>query len=136
MSTSSRTHAQCTFSVQKWDEASFSDVGGELKLTHATVAKQFAGDLEGEGTLQYLMYYGPHEQTHVLGLERVSGKLGGKSGAFVLEHVGADDGSAARAGVRILPGSGTGELQGVHGTGEMVASREGQFTMTLDYEFR
>jgi Protein of unknown function (DUF3224) len=82
------------------------------------------------------MYYGPHEQTHVLGMERVSGKLGGKSGTFVLEHIGEDEGSEARARVTILPGSGTGELQGVNGTGEMDASRAGNFTMTLDYEFR
>jgi hypothetical protein len=134
VSAQTTTHARCTFTVQNWNEQSFSDVGGELKLTHATVAKQCHGDLEGESTLQYLMYYGPHEQTRVLGIERVSGKLGGKSGTFVLEQIGADDGSEARTRVTVLPGSGTGELRGLQGTGEMVATREGSFTMTLDYE--
>ncbi|MHB8620999.1 MAG: DUF3224 domain-containing protein, partial [Chloroflexota bacterium] len=94
----------------------------------------FQGDLEGQGTLQYLMFYGPDQQTRVLGIERVSGRLGGKSGSFVLEHAGGDDGSEARGAVTVLPGSGTGELAGIRGSGEAVASREGEMTMTLDYE--
>ncbi len=48
----------------------------------------------------------------------------------------SDARARAPAGRSHLPGSGTGELQGVNGTGEMVASRAGNFTMTLDYDFR
>lgn len=80
------------------------------------------------------MFYGPNDQTRVLGLERVSGKLGGKSGSFVLEHIGADDGTAAGANLTILPASGPGELTGLRGSGEMMATREGNFSMSLDYE--
>jgi hypothetical protein len=69
----------------------------------------------------------------VVGLERVTAKLGGKSGSFVLEHSGADDGNEARTRLTILPGSGTGELSGIRGDGEMVATKAGECTMTLDY---
>lgn len=125
--------ANCTFSVEGWDEKTFTEGEDALKLTHTTVAKTFSGDLEGKGTLRYLMFYGPGEQTRVVGLERVTGKLGGKSGSFVLEHDGGDDGSEARAKVSILPGSGTGELAGLSGSGEMLATRTGELTMRLEY---
>lgn len=134
MTTHTATRARCTFSVQSWDEQTFSEVDGQLKLTHASVTKTFAGDLEGEGTLQYLMFYGPRDQTRVIGLERVQGKLGGKAGTFVLEHMGGDDGSEARGRVTVLAGSGTGELTALRGSGEAVATRTGDYTMTLDYE--
>jgi hypothetical protein len=127
-------HAACTFTVEAWDEQTFSEADGQGKMTHTSVAKTFHGDLDGQGTLQYLMFYGPEQQTRVLGLERFSGTLGGKSGTFVLEHIGGDDGAEARGSVVILPGSGTGELTGILGAGEAVANREGVFTMTLDYD--
>ncbi|HUZ76322.1 MAG TPA: DUF3224 domain-containing protein [Chloroflexota bacterium] len=128
------TAATCTFTIQGWDEQTFSEADGALKMTHTSVSKTFHGDLEGQGTLRYLMFYGPNEQTRVLGLERVSGRLGGKSGSFVLEHLGGDDGSEARGAIAILPGSGTGELAGIRGSGEAVANRKGEISMTLEYE--
>jgi hypothetical protein len=127
-------HADCTFTVEGWEENPFSDVAGQLKLTHTSVAKTFHGDLQGQGTLQYLMFYGPDEQTRVLGLERITGILDGKFGSFVVEHVGGDDGFEARGALVILPGSGTDALAGIRGKGEAIANREGQFTMSLDYE--
>jgi len=127
-------HAECTFTVEKWEENPFSDIEGQLKMTHTSVVKAFHGDLEGQGTLQYLMFYGPDEQTRVLGLERITGVLDGQSGSFVIEHIGGDDGYEARGTVMILPGSGTGVLAGIRGSGEAVANRKGEFTMSLDYE--
>ena len=130
------SHATCTFSVQGWDEKPFSEADGQLKVTHADIKKAYSGDLQGESVLQYLMFYGPNEQTRVLGLERVTGTIGGRSGSFVLEHDGADDGSEAREKVTILPGSGSGGLAGISGSGETFANRKGEMGMTLDYELR
>jgi hypothetical protein len=120
--------------VQGWDEQPYSEVEGQLKLTHTTVAKTFQGDLEGQGVLQYLMFYGPSEQTRVLGIERFTGTLAGRSGSFVMEHIGGDDGAEARGTVTILSGSGTGQLAGIAGGGVAVANRKGEMSMTLDYE--
>ena len=129
-----KTTAHSTFSVEGWDEQSFTEGETALKLTRANVAKTFHGDVEGTGTLWYLMFYGPEEQTRVVGLERVTGTLGGKSGSFVLEHDGSDNGSEARTKLTILPQSGTGELAGLRGSGEMLATRTGELTMQLEYE--
>lgn len=130
------TQARCTFSVQAWDEKTFTEGEDTLKLTHASISKTFSGDLEGQGILWYLMFYGPGERTRVVGMERVIGKLGGKSGSFVLEHDGGDDGQEARTRVTVLPGSGTGELEGLRGSGEMLATRSGEMSMTLEFELR
>jgi hypothetical protein len=126
--------ATCTFSVKGWDEKPFGEAEGQLRLTHTSVTKTYSGDLQGEGVLHYLMYYGPKEQTRVIGLERVTGAIGGRSGSFVLEHDGADDGAEARETITILPGSGTGGLAGISGDGETVATRKGELTMSLEYE--
>jgi len=128
------SRATCTFSVKAWDEKPFSEIDGQLKLTHTTVAKTFQGDLQGESVLQYLMFYGPNQQTRVLGVERITGTLAGKSGSFVVEHIGGDDGSEARGAVTILAGSGTGELAAIRGSGQSIANRNGETSMTLDYE--
>ncbi len=128
------TRANCTFTVDNWDEKTFSEADGQLKLTHTEMSRTLHGDLEGQGMLQYLMYYGPEQQTRVIGVERISGVLGGKSGSFVLEHDGGDDGFEARGKMTVLPGSGTRELSGLRGSGKTVANRKGEMTFWLEYE--
>ena len=130
------THAAATFEVKSWDEKPFSEIEGGPKLTHARVTKAFHGDIQGEGTLDYLMVYHTDGSAGFTGLERVSGSLGGRSGSFVLQHSGADDGHAATMKLMVVPGSGTGNLKGLRGEGGSVAKRnEPQFAFTLDYAF-
>ena len=57
----------------------------------------FAGDLEGEGTVEWLMGYGDDGTAAFVGLERVVGKVGDRSGSFVLQHTGTFDGQIAKA---------------------------------------
>ncbi len=44
------------------------------------------------------------------------------------------DGAAARAAYEVVPGSGTGELAGLSGTGGFSAGHAEEHDMTLDYE--
>ena len=127
-------HVDCTFAIEQWDEAPVDGVEGTLKVTHASVARRFIGALEGTSVLHFLMFYGPQEQTRVIGVERFTGTLEGRRGSFVLEHLGGDDGFEARGEARILPHSGTEELASIQGTGVGVANRKGEMTMTLEYE--
>ena len=55
----------------------FSSRRGALKLTRAIVVNDFAGDIEGEGTLEYLMYYRNEQQAGFIGLEQVTGTWAG-----------------------------------------------------------
>jgi hypothetical protein len=44
--------ATATFRVKAWDESPYDEVDAGPKLTRATVAKSFSGDIEGEGTVE------------------------------------------------------------------------------------
>ena len=125
--------ANATFAVTNWDEKPYDEIDGGPKLTRAVVTKTFTGDIEAEASLEYLMVHRPDGTAAFVGIERVTGTLGGKSGSFVLEHRGTFEGGTAKGICRVVPGSGTGELEGLSGTGGFEATgREAPFT--LDYE--
>ena len=127
------TRASATFEVTNWDEKPFNEIDGGPKLTRATVTKTFRGDLEGDAIVEYLMVHRTDGTATFVGVERVSGKLGGRSGSFVLEHQGSFESGTAKATCRVIPGAGTGELTGLRGEGSFEAAhREAPFV--LDYE--
>lgn len=130
------THAASTFEVTTWDEKPYSEIESGPKLTHAHIVKIFHGDLEAESIIDYLMIYSTDGVTRFYGLERVVGRFGDRSGSFVLEHTGTDANSETKDASTIVPGSGTGELSNLRGTGNFTAKREDYpFLFTLDYEF-
>ncbi len=102
------THATATFEVKSWDEQPYQEFEGGTKLTRASVTTSYHGDIEGEGTLEYLMFYGEDGSASFVGLERVVGRVGNRSGSFVLRHSGAYEGGTAKATYVVVPGSGTG----------------------------
>jgi Protein of unknown function (DUF3224) len=111
-----------TFEIENWDENPALETESGSRITRADVTRSFDGDLEGEGTVEWLMAYDEDAGSAVfVGLERVVGSLAGKSGTFVLQHVGTFDGQTARADLVIVPGSGTGDLEGVRGRGSFQA---------------
>src|SRR5262245_13219801 len=130
------THATAEFEVTNWDEKQTMESDGGSKVTHAAVTMAFAGDLEGEGTVEWLMGYGDDGTAAFVGLERVVGKVGDRSGTFVLQHTGTFDGEIAKARLMVVPGSGTGELAGIDGQGTFEAGlgSDGVRSIELDYE--
>lgn len=127
-------HAAATFEVKDWDEKPFNEIDGGPKLTRASVTKSFQGDIEGEGTVEYLMMHREDGTASFFGLERVVGSISGRSGSFVLRHIGEFEGATAKATCLIVPGSGTGELSGLRGEGGFeVQGRKAP--IQLDYRF-
>ena len=114
-------HAKATFKVVSWDEDQIDEQNSGPKLTRAHVRKSFSGDLSGIGNLIYLMTYTSDDEATFVGIERIVGSLGGRSGSFVLQHSGTYDGEKATAEWEVLQGSGTDELEGL--TGVRRASR-------------
>jgi hypothetical protein len=105
-------------------------------VTRAQVARSFEGGLEGDGAVEWLMAYSEEGTATFVGLERIVGKVEGKAGAFVLQHVGTFDGQVAKAGLLVVPGTGTGDLAGLRGEGTFEAGLgpEGERSITLDLE--
>jgi hypothetical protein len=124
------------FTIENWDESELLEHEGGSKVTRAEVARSFEGGLEGDGTVEWLMAYGEDGAATFVGLERVVGKVEGKTGAFVLQHVGTFDGRVAKARLLVVAGTGTGDLAGLRGEGSFEAGLgpEGERSITLDLE--
>src|ERR1044072_3438509 len=111
------TEATGTFKLEGWEENPYEERDGGRKLTEAHVKQTFSGDIEGEGEVRWLMAYRPDETAGYVGLQRLAGSLGGRSGSFVLQTYGRFDGKVAAGAWEVLNGSGTGELEGLSGRG-------------------
>lgn len=128
------TSVRATFAVKSWDEQTSSEVDGHLKITHADVVFSYSGDVEGEGAMQYLMLYRDDETAAVIGMERITGRLGGRSGSFVLQHSGGYANEVASSDFVVVEGSASGELVGLRGHGKAIARKDGSTEFTLEYE--
>lgn len=128
------TEATGTFKLEGWDENTYEELDGGRKLTDARVKQTFSGDIEGEGEVRWLMAYRPDETADYIGLQRITGSLGGRSGTFVLQTSGTFDGKVAAGPWEVLAGSGTGELEGLSGSGTFKAPMGGAPEVTLSYE--
>ena len=133
--TAMKTHAKATFDVKAWDEKPYNEMNGLPKLTRASVTKSYQGDITGEGKLEYLMMYRDDGSASFVGLERVVGSVGGRSGSFVLQHSGTFKGGVATVTLLVVTGSGTGDLRGLRGNGEFAVGHQPPYSMTLDYDF-
>jgi hypothetical protein len=132
------THATGTFEGKSWDETPYNQVEGLPKLSRVSSTDSFEGDVEGVGTLEYLIAYRDENSGSFAGLERVIGHIDGRSGSFVLQHSGTFEGRTVKGDWFVVPGSGTGELHGLRGEGVYEwRGQDGQqhVCYTLDYDF-
>ena len=128
------TQATGTFTVAGWDENTYQELDGGGKLTKAHVTFGFDGDLKGEGGWEAVMCYGQDGTASFTGFQRTVGKLGGRSGSFVVRADGSYEDGQARTLWQVIDGSATGDLSGLRGTGEAVTTGGTGGTFTFDYE--
>jgi hypothetical protein len=128
-------HAAGTFTVASWEEDTYQDLAGQEKLTKARMEFRLTGDLAGDLVSDSLMYYREDGTAEYTGLQRFTGQIAGRSGTCVMIADGGYNGGEARSAWRVVPGSGTGDLAGLVGSGVSVAAA-GQpgGTYSLDYE--
>lgn len=126
--------ANARFTITSWNEKPYSEEQGLPKLTRATVKKTLTGDIEGESQIEYLMMYRSDGTAAFVGLERVSARIGRKSGTFVLQRTGVFEGGQAKESYSVVPGSATGELEGLRGAGQTSVGHGMEHPFTLEYE--
>ncbi len=119
--------AVSTFVNHRHDAETYDDREG--------AARSFQADLEGEATAELLTARAENGAAVYLALDRISGRLDGREGSFVLQHRGVLSADRAEIDGAIVPGSGTGELKGITGQGAITVDDEGTHRLTLDYEF-
>jgi len=104
-----------TFEV-KLAPQSLADTAADKSLARLSIDKQFHGELEAVSKGEMLS-----AGTEVKGsagyvaIERVTGKLAGLAGTFVLQHTGTMNRGVPTLSVTVVPDSGTGELTGLSG---------------------
>jgi hypothetical protein len=126
--------ANAWFTIKSWDEKPYSEGPDMPKLTRASVTKSYIGDIEGEGQVEYLMMYRSDGSASFVGLERVVGRIAGKTGAFVLQRTGVFESGQAKESYSVIPGSTRGELRGLQGDGLSAVGHGTEYPFTLNYE--
>ena len=126
--------ANARFAITSWDEKPYSEGQDQPRLTRASVTKTLTGDIEGESRTEYLMMSRADGTATFVGHERVTGRVGGKSGSFVMQRLGAFEGGQAKETYSVIAGSGTGELQSIRGEGRSSVGHGMEHPFTLSYE--
>jgi hypothetical protein len=129
-----KQNANARFAIKNWDEKPYSEGADLPKLTRASVTKAFTGDIEGEGHVEYLMMYRSDGSATFVGLERIDGRIGDRTGSFVLQRTGAFEGGLAKETYSVVPGSATGDLRGLSGDGSSSVGHGMEHPFVLNYE--
>ena len=87
------------------------------ELGRMSIDKTFHGELDATSKGEMLaVMTGVKGSAGYVAIEKVSGKLGGRDGTFVLQHSGTMTRGDGKLTVSVVPDSGTGELAGLTGT--------------------
>jgi hypothetical protein len=121
------------FEIASWDESPFDEGVGVGKLTKASVGRTYSGDIDGESVTEWVMAYRLDETAAFVGIERIRGRIAGREGSVVLQHVGEFRDGAATATLTVVSDSGTGKLTGATGEGQFVADPKGSMTLQLSF---
>lgn len=127
------TTATGTFQVTGGMEDPYDELDGGIKLTHASGTQRFEGDMTADGAVHWLMLYRPDKTARFVGLQRITGSLGGRQGSFVASAEGDHDGTGSRIRFTIMTGSGSGELAGIAGEGSLTTPGGPAGTYELAY---
>jgi len=134
MITHESTHAVAKISVHG-SEAKLYDETVSPALLEIRLKESFTGEIEGESTVRALQVRREDGSGSMVSVQRVSGKLGGRQGTFVLQGSEIIHAGKIKATWFVVPNSGTGNLTGLRGEGGF----EGDFGKgsvgTLDYWF-
>jgi hypothetical protein len=128
-------HAKATIAVRVYEPAAYAEPTEGPVLSRIHVEETFSGDIEGEGVVEFLQSANADGSASFVGIERIAGTLVGRRGTFLLQDAGSVEGDVVSGDWFVIPGSGTGELAGLRGTGGFRANLgEGAETF-LDYWF-
>ncbi|MDE2136807.1 MAG: DUF3224 domain-containing protein [Gammaproteobacteria bacterium] len=127
-------HASGPFEVKVTPQKPDTQIARSANLGRLTIDKRYHGDLEASAKGEMLA-----TQSEVKGsagyvaLERVTGKLQGRSGSFVLQHNATMKRGAPESSITVVPDSGTGELTGLCGSMRITVAPDGAHSYEFDF---
>jgi hypothetical protein len=127
-----KLHASGTFDVkltaQEWDDKSEKATLGRMSID-----KRFHGDLEATSKGEMLTAgTAVKGSAGYVALERVSGTLQGRDGAFVLQHSATMTRGSPQLTITVVPDSGTGQLAGLAGS-MTITIADGKHSYDFEY---
>src|SRR5215831_12961708 len=132
-STGERTHATGRIDVKVYQPSTYDQPADGPALFRIHVEEEFSGDIAGSGVAEFLQTARSESEASFVGVERVTGTLGGRSGTFVFQDQGTLKEGTVSGAWFVVPGSGTGGLEGLHGEGGFTAALGQSADITLDY---
>lgn len=108
-----------------------------IPVGHASLTKEFTGGLVGRSVAQFSSAFSMETGVGTyVALEVFSGTFDGRHGTFAFAHTATTDGAQrSHHLVVIVPSSGTGELVGLTGTGELVIDADGTHHLDFDVTY-
>lgn len=108
--------------------------GGEDRAGRMSLDKVYHGALNAHAV--GLMLTGGDLKAATAGyvaIETVSGQLDGKKGSFQLMHWATMRGKDMQLRIEVVPGSGSGDLQGIEGTMKIIVTADGKHSYEFQY---
>lgn len=125
------------FSFADWQESPVSDGDRMPRIARASVVNSFSGGIRATATTcEYVILYAAETAGGFTGVQLFSGSVDGREGTFAVEERGSfDPDGSLRCRFAVVPGSGTGGLAGLHGSGEYTHhTGEESVAYTFTYE--
>jgi hypothetical protein len=126
------TKAEGTFELEFDPEEPYDDRDG-IQLSRVHISKTFSGDLVGVSETDIITVTTGHPAAYA-GIERFDGMLHGRTGCFVLQHSAGADSRVPWMTWKIVESSGTGELAGIRGEGQITTGPAGEHSYVLSYQ--
>lgn len=107
----------------------------EDRFSQMAIRKTISGDIEGtsQGLMLAIRTAVPDSAGYVA-IELIEGTLAGRSGSFVLQHSSFMDRGVPQQDLRVVPDSGTGELEGISGTMIIDIEAEGNHSYEFNWQ--
>lgn len=131
----SKTRAKAVITVHTYQPVPYEEPADGPSLVRIHVEEAFSGDIEGAGVVEFLQAAQADGSASFVGIERVTGAVGGRTGSFLLQDSGTVAGNVVAGDWFVVPGSGTGELAGLRGEGGFRANLGENAEVHLDYWF-
>ncbi len=127
-------HASGAFEVKLAPQTPDSEVAAASHIGRMTIDKQFHGDLDASSKGEMMAVQAEVKgSAGYVAMERVTGKLGGREGTFVLQHCGTMNRGVPQLSVTVVPDSGTGELARLAGKMDIIIAPDKTHTYNFVY---
>ena len=127
-------HATGPFEVKVAPQKPDNPQAEAAALSRMSLDKQFHGDLEATSQGEMLSVLDKAKGSGgYVAIERVTGKLQGRTGSFVLQHNATMNRGAPELNIIVVPDSGTRELEGISGSMKIRIEAGGKHFYDFDY---